>query len=84
MDSQYCTTASVRGPARTGWKPSSPLPSSLTSSFSIRGIADVTGSQLRSARKRLMRIPMRKTTTSPSAAAVIRPSIGFSLMAFPQ
>ncbi|MDX2960115.1 hypothetical protein [Streptomyces acidiscabies] len=46
----------------------------------MRGIDLKAGSQLESARSRLIRSPMWKTTTSPSAAAVLRPGTTFSDM----
>ncbi|MFG2829608.1 hypothetical protein ACGFWI_19440 [Streptomyces sp. NPDC048434] len=42
-----------------------------------------TGSQLRTARQLLKRIPTRKTTTSRSPSVVIRPCTGFPLIAAP-
>ncbi|MEU1179558.1 hypothetical protein ABZ464_18240 [Streptomyces sp. NPDC005820] len=43
----------------------------------MRGIDMKAGNQLENARSRLIRSPMWKTTTSPSAAAVLRPGTTF-------
>lgn len=57
-----------------------PRVESLASSRSMRGMARITGTQWCTAQKWLMRIPMSRTTTSPSAAAVVRPGKGFANM----
>ncbi|CAM5541688.1 hypothetical protein SRIMM317S_01877 [Streptomyces rimosus subsp. rimosus] len=45
------------------------------------GIASSAGSQLRTAHSRLMRIPIMKTTTSPSTSATALPGTTLSPMA---
>ncbi len=51
---------------------SSPLSGRFPSSRSMRGIETSTGSQWCTAQKRLIRTPISRTTTVPSAAAVVR------------
>lgn len=51
---------------------SSPLSGLLSSSRSMRGMESSTGSQWCTAQKWLIRMPISRTTTSPSAAAVVR------------
>src|SRR5258706_6108348 len=69
-DSQYCRRMVVRPSHDSACrKPRSLFPAS---SRIMRGMAIATGNHLCSFQNRLMRMPMRNTTTSPSMAAVIR------------
>lgn len=49
----------------------------------MRNIDSMTGSHWCTAQKWLTRIPMSRTTTSPSASAVVRPGTGFANMVTP-
>ena len=80
---QYWTIIGRRG-LPTYWlaprNPDSGLPSS---SRSIRGIAMNTGNHFRIFQGLLMRMPIRKTTKSPSMSAVTRLSITFAVAICP-
>src|ERR1700684_678355 len=53
----------------------SPSSGRLASSISIRGIADATGNHFQNFHHLFTRIPIRKTTKSPSSLAVMRAGI---------
>ena len=65
---QYWTSTVVR--PNHCWKPRRPSSGCRLSTFSILGIAVATGSHLRTRSGWLKRIPIKKTTKSPSMSAV--------------
>jgi hypothetical protein len=74
---QYCN-AIVGLPSQDS-TPRNPDSGAASNSRSRRGMASATGSHLWIFQKRLMRIPMRKTTTSPSTCAVNRSAITLAM-----
>ncbi|ADG89872.1 hypothetical protein Tbis_3178 [Thermobispora bispora DSM 43833] len=76
---QYWTIITVRHLTNVS-TPSRPLDGSAYSSLSIGAISLATGNHVRTARSLLIRIPIRKTTKSPSILALCRmpPPLGSS------
>src|SRR5438552_14853513 len=76
---QYCTSSGPVSETQV-WKPSRPRSLRWDSTRSIGAMALATGHHLCSFQGLLIRMPIRKTTKSPSRSAVIRAGITFAIL----